>query len=206
MKDIFNSFKQDICFCHQLHFPDKKPTLLSLIRVLLSSRGLLIIAVHRISHAQTTCLRPAGVAKWLINQVVRFTAILGTYLYNVLTKSSILETTVFEPMIYLSEHGHIIIGARSIGAGTIVHDHVTIGMNIVSMGIPEIGRNVWIGHHSVIYGDIKISDDVTILPNTVLTKSLAPGAVVQGNPARIVKYKFESAALRHSSNKDIKLL
>jgi len=37
----------------------------------------------------------------------------------------------------------------------------------------------------------------------VLTKSIPAGAVVQGNPARVVRIGFDNAALRASTNYDI---
>jgi serine acetyltransferase len=140
-----------------------------------------------------------GFAGWLFKLAIHF----GYYLSKVLAKSDILSSTQIEPGVYLSNRGHIILGARTIGTGTLIHGCVTIGMNLMNGGIPEIGRNVWIGPHSVIYGDIIIGDGVTVLPWTAVTKSLPPGVVVQGNPARIVKRGFNNNELRRSLTTDV---
>ncbi len=123
------------------------------------------------------------------------------YLSRLISKCHINSSSLLEPGVYLSDRGHIIIGARKIGTGTIIHERVTIGMNLYNKGIPEIGNRVWIGPGCVINGDIKIGDGVTVLPDTVLTKSLPPGVVVQGNPARVVKRDFDNTDfLRNIAN------
>jgi len=105
--------------------------------------------------------------------------------------------------VYLGDLGHLIIGAQRIGSGTMIHHRITIGMNLADKGKPTIGANVWIGPGTVIYGNITLGDGATVLPGTVLTKSIPAGAVVQGNPARVVRIGFDNAALRASTNYDI---
>jgi serine O-acetyltransferase len=188
---MLQDLRLDARFFHQICFLDRQPTFLSWIKVLLRSRGLFVLAVHRLAHNYyVRC--PSGSVKFLFALAVH----LGNYLSKLLAKSEILSSTQFEPGVYLSNRGHIILGARIVGTGTLIHERVTIGMNLMNRGIPEIGRDVWIGPHSVISGDIKIGDGVTVLPYSVLTKSLPNGVVVQGNPARIVKRDFDNSKLR----------
>lgn len=47
-----------------------------------------------------------------------------------------------------------------------------------------IGRNVWIGGSAIILGGIEIGDDAIVGAGSVVTKSVAAGATVVGNPAR----------------------
>jgi serine acetyltransferase len=198
---MLQDLRQDARFYHQLCFPDSQPTFLSWIKVLFGSRGLLVIVVHRMSYYYYR-RRPTGSVRWVYIPVVH----LGCYLSRVIAKCYILHSTQFEPGVYLSNRGHIILGARSVGTGTLIHDRVTIGRNIQNMDIPEIGRNVWIGPNCVISGDITIGDGVTILPNSVLTKSLPPGVMVQGNPARILQRDFDNSKLRRSLCTDVSSL
>lgn len=58
--------------------------------------------------------------------------------------------------------------------------------------IPTIGNDVWIGRNVTIYSGVDISDGAVIAGNSIVTKSVPPYAVVAGNPARIVKYRFSS--------------
>jgi maltose O-acetyltransferase len=48
----------------------------------------------------------------------------------------------------------------------------------------HIGRNVWIGGGAIILPGISVGDDAVIGAGSVVTKDVAPGATVVGNPAR----------------------
>jgi serine acetyltransferase len=121
---------------------------------------------------------------------------------KLLTKNELMEFTAFEGGVYLSNAGGIVLGARRVGRGTLIHHNVTIGMNVASGAVPEIGREVWIGHDSVIHGEITIGDGATILPGSVLTRSVADATLVRGNPASIVARNFDNHALRASTRAD----
>jgi serine acetyltransferase len=193
---LLKDLSQDIAFYHRLRFPGRQPTLFSRTRALLSSRGLFVLAAHRITY-RCTLTRPSGRMASLLNLAKRVFLRPGYYIPRVLAKSEIVESSRIEAGVYLSDRGHMILGASSIGAGTIIHDHVTIGMNKRSE-TPEIGPNVWIGPRCVLYGSIQVGAGATLLPDTVLTKSVPPGAVVQGNPARVLERELDTALLRCS--------
>ena len=53
----------------------------------------------------------------------------------------------------------------------------------------EIGNNCWIGARSIICPGVKIEDGVVVAMGSVVTKSVPKGAIVGGNPARILKYR-----------------
>jgi maltose O-acetyltransferase len=48
----------------------------------------------------------------------------------------------------------------------------------------HIGRNVWIGGGAIILPGVTIGDDALIGAGSVVTRDVAPGATVAGNPAR----------------------
>lgn len=55
----------------------------------------------------------------------------------------------------------------------------------LELGRPvRIGRNAWIGGSAVILPGVTIGDDATIGAGAVVTRDVAPGATVAGNPAR----------------------
>ena len=58
-----------------------------------------------------------------------------------------------------------------------------------------IGNDVWIADEAVIYGNVNISDGVVIAGQSVITKDVPPYAVVAGNPAKIVKYRFDGKTI-----------
>ncbi len=107
--------------------------------------------------------------------------------------------------VRLSSRGRVILGAKSIGAGCVIHHNVTLGMNLSGReepGIPTLGKNVWIGPDTLINGAVHIGEGVTILGGTVLTKSLPTGYVVSGNPPRIVCKDFDNSKLLKSNRWD----
>lgn len=53
-----------------------------------------------------------------------------------------------------------------------------------------IGNDVWIGAKSTIMSGIKISDGVVVGAGSTVTKDVPPYAIVAGNPAKIIKYRF----------------
>lgn len=56
-------------------------------------------------------------------------------------------------------------------------------------GCPIIGNRVWIGANAVVVGNIKIGNDVLMAPLTYVNCDLPDGAVVSGNPLKILSYK-----------------
>lgn len=50
----------------------------------------------------------------------------------------------------------------------------------------KIGNNVYIGNCAIILPGVEIGDDVIIGAGAVVTKSVVSGAIVGGNPARII--------------------
>jgi acetyltransferase-like isoleucine patch superfamily enzyme len=68
--------------------------------------------------------------------------------------------------------------------------------NNYGKSVPTVGNDVWIGTDAVIYSGVDIGDGVVIAGQSVVTKTVPPYAVVAGNPARIVKYRFDEHTIR----------
>jgi len=54
-----------------------------------------------------------------------------------------------------------------------------------------IGHDVWIGNNVLIPGGISIGTGAIIAAGSVVTKDVPPYAIVGGNPADIIRYRFE---------------
>jgi acetyltransferase-like isoleucine patch superfamily enzyme len=61
---------------------------------------------------------------------------------------------------------------------------------------PTIGHDVWIGADVLILSGASIGDGAVVAARSVVTKPVPPYAVVAGNPARVVKYRFDDATIR----------
>ncbi|WP_050725775.1 serine O-acetyltransferase [Vulgatibacter incomptus] len=101
------------------------------------------------------------------------------------------------PGFHLGHPYSIIIGPTRIGSNCNVTHGVTIGMGLSAGrgGVPTIGNNVWIGPNSVLTGPIHIGDGATVGAGSIVTRDVPPGALVMGNPARVVLAEYDNAAL-----------
>jgi len=59
----------------------------------------------------------------------------------------------------------------------------------------EIGNDVWIGTNAIILGGLKIGDGAIIAAGAIVTKDVEPYAIVGGNPAKIIKYRFSEEVI-----------
>ena len=53
-----------------------------------------------------------------------------------------------------------------------------------------IGSDVWIGRNAVLLGGITIGHGAIIGAFSVVAKDVPPYAVVVGNPAKVIRYRF----------------
>ncbi|HET8568511.1 MAG TPA: serine O-acetyltransferase [Candidatus Limnocylindria bacterium] len=56
-------------------------------------------------------------------------------------------------------------------------------------GFPTVGDRCWIFSGAKVLGPIDIGDDAMIASNALVIRSVPPGGVVVGNPARVVRYR-----------------
>lgn len=61
---------------------------------------------------------------------------------------------------------------------------------------PVVGNDVWIAQDVTIYSGVTIGDGAVVAGQSVVVKDVPPYAVVAGNPATIVKYRFPSHIVR----------
>lgn len=96
------------------------------------------------------------------------------------------------------DHGFALVVNKNtiIGDDCRLRHCVTIGCKVRADGTqgpsPRIGDRVDVGAGAIIIGDITIGNDAVIGAGAVVTKDVPEGAVVVGNPARIIDRKFQS--------------
>lgn len=59
-----------------------------------------------------------------------------------------------------------------------------------------IGNDVWIGSEAMIMSGVTIGDGAVIAARSVVTKDVAPYAVVGGNPSVLIKSRFEKQEIK----------
>ena len=62
-------------------------------------------------------------------------------------------------------------------------------------GDTVVGNDVWIGMNALIMPGVKIGDGAIIGANSVVTKNVEPYTVVGGNPATIIKKRFDEQTI-----------
>jgi virginiamycin A acetyltransferase len=67
-------------------------------------------------------------------------------------------------------------------------------------GDTVIGNDVWIGYDATIMPGVHVGDGAIIGAKAVVTKDVPPYAVVGGNPAKILKMRFDDATIAELLN------
>ena len=194
-------FADDVRFCHRRRWPDRRLGILSVAVLLIMSPGLWTMMTYRLTHWWAGHRARGNVwrsARWVVAPPMS----LLDWLTKVICKNDVQGSCEIDGGVYIADEGHVICGAEYIGAGTVVGPRTTIGMRLADRGLPTIGRNVWIGADCVVYGHISIGDGATLLPNTVVTRDVPTGAVVEGNPARLRMPCFDNTVLRERPSID----
>jgi serine acetyltransferase len=155
-----------------------------------------LLTSHRLAYL-CLCRRNVRSPLWWLARVCKS---IGTCFNVVLCRSEVIEDCEIGGGAYLANQGYILCGARSIGAGSLIHDRCTFGYTVADgvEGRPVIGRNVWIGPNCIIAGSLTVGDGATILPGSFVTFDVPPHTVVKGNPALVVRRNFDNSALRSS--------
>jgi len=109
-------------------------------------------------------------------------------------------TCYIGPDAYWSAKGLIVIGNNVIfGPRTILwtynhnytsEESIPYGGNDIT-GKIQINDNVWVGLNVLILQGVTIGEGAVVGANSVVTKDVPPGAIIVGNPAKVVKYRDE---------------
>lgn len=107
-----------------------------------------------------------------------FTAIIGNHDYRLVTS---YPFTQIDRHFNVTEQHWDIRGIRHA-------DHY-------SNGVTEIGNDVWIGKDVSLMSGIVVGDGAVLAAGAVVTRHVPPYAIVGGNPAKVIKYRFEAKTI-----------
>lgn len=72
----------------------------------------------------------------------------------------------------------------------------SVNDDLTSKGPIHIGNDVWIGANSIVLGGVTIGNGAVIAAGSIVNKDVPPYAIVVGNPAKIIKYRFPDERIR----------
>lgn len=95
--------------------------------------------------------------------------------------------------IFLRNHG---IGFLGLTAYLYNEALGVVDSNMIGHARLDIGDDVWLGHNSVILPQVgTIGRGAAIAAGAVVTRSVPPYAIVAGNPARIIRMRFDEKTI-----------
>ena len=66
----------------------------------------------------------------------------------------------------------------------------------VAKGDIVVGDDVWIGADAIICSGVTIGQGAIVAAGAIITKDVEPYAIVGGNPAKVIKYRFSESIRR----------
>ena len=112
------------------------------------------------------------------------------------------HTYIGDKCVLQSAHGLIEIGNHVMfGAGVHIHggNHI---YNVIGKYMDEVGKekgvdgvvkvedDVWVGSNAIILGGVTLGEGCIVGAGAVVTKSVEPYSIVAGNPAHVIKMRF----------------
>jgi serine O-acetyltransferase len=175
---------------YQSDFPRGRP---SLARLLARRTSLQVLAVYRFGRwsrqrpdrAPRSWLRPV---LWLLYPPLR--GVIGRA-YGI----DLSPTADIGPGFYIGHGGGIEVRHCTIGAHCSIAQQTKIGPLAPGGEGPTIGSRVWIGAHAQVRGPITIGDGATIAAGAHVFRDVPDRALVAGNPARVVRWRYDNAAI-----------
>lgn len=189
---MFEMIKSDIQRYIRIDSDSINPSFYEKMMILLSKSPLHAVIFYRFSN---WCHRKIRIS--ILHKIITLLTLPFSFWYRTIHGITIETEAQIGKGFYIGHPGGINIGPVRIGDYCNIAQNVTIGIGGrgEERGLPELGNQIWIGALSVIFGKISIGDHTTILPGTILSKSVPDHVTVAGNPGRII--------LRDTNNDDI---
>jgi serine O-acetyltransferase len=186
---LFKTFREDI----QTVFSED-PAARNVIEVLFFYPGLHALWFHRVAH-------------WLWRHKLRFFARLLSHCSRLLTGIEIHPGARIGRRFFIDHGMGVVIGETAeIGNDVLMYQGVVLGGTALEKKKrhPTIGDNVVIGSAAILLGPITVGDGARIGANSVVVRSVPPGAVIVGVPGRVVEdpQRAQAKPLEHGKLPD----
>lgn len=116
------------------------------------------------------------------------------------------ETQIGPGLCITHGWGLVVSPGAVLGANCTLFHGVTLGRKdsidvsgCRTIGYPVIEDEVWIGPHAIVVGGVLIGRGARIAPGAVVIKDVPTGAIVGGNPARVISENAPADVFNKSS-------
>lgn len=154
----------------------RDPAARSKLEVLLCYPGLHALWFHRLAH-------------YLWKHRFRLPARFVSHYARFLTGIEIHPNAVIGKRFFIDHGAGVVIGETAeIGDNVLIYQGVVLGGTTLEKKKrhPTIGNNVVVGSAAILLGPITVGDGARIGANSVVVRSVPPGAIVVGVPGRVV--------------------
>ncbi len=115
--------------------------------------------------------------------------------YTSINYNTSIDSGIIGKCCSIGAYVHIGLGQHSLNNITTSHNlqrHIVNDFTYdTHPNPPIIGNDVWIGSHVCIMQNVKIGNGAIIGASSVVTKDVPDYAIVAGNPAKIIRFRFE---------------
>jgi acetyltransferase-like isoleucine patch superfamily enzyme/SAM-dependent methyltransferase len=80
------------------------------------------------------------------------------------------------------------------------NESTTRNTDATSKGITQIGHDVWIGQSAIILSGVTVGHGVIVGAGAVVSRDVPPYAIVAGNPAQVIRYRFNPSTIEFLLN------
>ena len=100
----------------------------------------------------------------------------------------------------MSHHNYNLVTTSPSYSNNNIFPHKKGNSSSFSRGDIVIGHDTWIGANVTIMDNLKIGNGVVVATGSVVTKNIPDYAIVGGNPATIIKYRFTTTQIHALNN------
>jgi acetyltransferase-like isoleucine patch superfamily enzyme len=130
-------------------------------------------------------------------EVGRFTSIWGpgTHIISHLNPVTIGKFCSIARYVSIQEANHKIKRVSSYHFSSNIFGEPNTN-DLMSKGAITIGNDVWVGAHAIILSGVTVGNGAVIGAGSVVTSDVPPYAIVGGNPAKVIRYRFSDELIK----------